>query len=166
MNMISTWAAVAQTNLKENEPLKVLTYLDYQIKIISAPDSLWMTAGLPNTDQLAFRLIFTANDPLKIEAIDERESGLYITARNESATYRTSITFPDPSKPIIRYTTTMEAKFPVLIPYWPKDILPLTKDGEICEEALSTFSRSVPAQACCSLVCQNLHRLLYFTFRT
>jgi hypothetical protein len=134
MNIISTWAAVAQTSLKKNEPLKVLTYLNYQIKIISAPDSLWMTTELPHQDQLAFRLIFAGSDPLVIEAIDEHENGLNITARNGSAIYRSNIIFPDPSKPIIRYTTTMKANFPMLIPYWPKDILPLTKDGEISEE--------------------------------
>jgi hypothetical protein len=136
MNIISTWAAAAQTNIKKNEPLKVLKHLKYKIKIINAADTLWMTTELPDEDQLAFRLIYSANDALVIEAIDQHEDGLQITAKNQFATYQTNVKFPDPSKPIIRYTTTMEAKFPMLIPYWPKDILPLTKNGEISEDGL------------------------------
>lgn len=125
---------MAPTNLKNKEPLKVLNHLNYEIKFISTTDSLWMTTAVPNEARVAFRLIFSANDPLVIEAIDQHDEGLEVTARNDFAIYRTSVKFPDPSQPIIRYTTTMEAKFPLLIPYWPKDILPLTKDGEISEE--------------------------------
>jgi hypothetical protein len=134
MNLISTWAAVAQTNLSKNEPIKTLDYLNYQIKIISTADSLWMTVQFPQKDQLAFRLIFSANDPLVIEAIEQHENCVIISAKAQTATFRTSINFPDPSQPVIRYTTTMEANSPALIPYWPKDILPLTRNGDISEE--------------------------------
>lgn len=134
MNPISTWAAVAQAELNQKEPLKELQHLNYRFRIINTVDSIWMVAEYPKKEKIAFRLMFTGNDTLSIEQIEERENGISISVATVSATYRTVITFPDIENSIVRYTTTMKAKLDLLLPYWPKDILPLSGNGKIAKE--------------------------------
>jgi hypothetical protein len=93
-----------------------------------------MVAEYPGKEKLAFRLIFTGNDTLSIDQIEEQDNGISISVATVSAIYRTVVAFPDKENSIVRYTTTMKAKLAVLLPYWPKDILPFSKNGKIPKE--------------------------------
>jgi hypothetical protein len=134
MNPISTWVNVAHSELKQKTPLTELKHLDYEFKIIDTLDSVWLVATFPKKEQIAFRLLFTGNDPLSIDQVQEQDNGLHINVKTASAIYRTILTFPDDKNPIFRFTTNMQAKLPLLLPYLPNDILPLTKTGEISDE--------------------------------
>ncbi|MDQ0639951.1 hypothetical protein QF042_003516 [Pedobacter sp. W3I1] len=134
MNPVSTWASVAQADLNHQAPITTLKYLNYSFKLFNTGDSLWLVATYPKKESVSFRLVFTANDPLVVKNIEEQENGLMITAKTLTATFRTTINFPDPRQSIFRYTTTMVCNQPMLIPFWPKDILPFNSDGKISGE--------------------------------
>jgi len=134
MNPVSTWARVAQADLNHEAPIVALDHLDYSFKIFNTGDSLWLVAKYPKGESIGFRLVFTANDPLVVKDIKEQENGLSITVKTLTATFQTAVVFPDPQQPIFRYTTTMVCNETILLPFWPKDILPFGRNGEVSEE--------------------------------
>jgi hypothetical protein len=131
MNPLSAFAITAQSDLEDTEPVTVLNHLDCRFEIINTGDSLWMTAEWPGKNLVAFRLAFSATDPLVLEIVNTRADGVEIKFNTLSAKYSARISFPDAQQPAFRYRTTMEVKYPMWIPYWPKDILPLTQKRKI-----------------------------------
>jgi hypothetical protein len=135
MHPLSVWAITAQSDLKETTALAALHHQNYTFKLFNTGDSLWLLACWPEQhNQVALRLAFSASDALVVKKLKEKDDGIELTLETLSATYITIINFPDPERPLVHYTTCLKPRSALLIPYWPKDILPMTKNGDISQQ--------------------------------
>ena len=133
MNPISIWAKAAQDDLKKQTALATFEHEEYRCELIKTIDSLWLNVGFPNQAMVAFRLFFGGNDSFEILEVKQDNNSFNITSETSLAQFRTVIIFPDAEQGIFRYTTSMTCSAPIKMPFYPKDILPLTIEGRISE---------------------------------
>jgi hypothetical protein len=129
MEPISAWTATAQDNLENGTLLLEKEIKDYKIKIIAAEFCLWFVAHWPQGGRVAFRAAYAVNDRLTVNDIQESENKIVFSISGGTGEIKVTLTFPDPEKPVFRYTTVIKPSFDQLIPYWPRDIMPLFKNG-------------------------------------
>ena len=129
INPVTPWTATVQDDIANSTPIYEMSLQGYTLKIFNTGDSIWLVVSWPRGGSIAFRLAFGMNstfDNPKIIVVDDE---ILITATTRLGAYRIVLFLPNSSASIFRYTTTFRAKFPLLIPFWPRDIVPLTKDG-------------------------------------
>jgi hypothetical protein len=131
MNTVTPWTATAQADIETSKPLFERRMATYAFKFYNTGDSLWVTVEWPEGGSIAFRTAFGMNSVFEDVAIEDVPDGYFIRASTRLANYEIRITFPDHKQPVFRYTTTFEVAFPMLIPFWPRDIVPLTKEGRV-----------------------------------
>lgn len=129
INPVTPWSATVQADLAESTPIFELSLKTYQLKIHEIGGSIWLVAIWPNGGSIAFRLAFGMNSDFEKVTISEAPDEILITASTRLASYRIILFFPQTSETVFRYTSTMRTKRPLLIPFWPRDIVPLTKGG-------------------------------------
>jgi hypothetical protein len=129
MEPISAWTATSQSRLQEGEFINEVKLQDYTLKIIVSEFCLWIVAEWPEGGKVAFRAAYAVNDRLKVENVNE-ENGLELLLAGETMKVNVTITQPEPDKPIFRYTTVITPAFNLLIPYWPRDIMPLFNEDD------------------------------------
>lgn len=131
IHAVTPWTATVQADIKNGNLLFETPFLQYSLKFYNAGDSIWMTADWPKSGSIAFRLAFGMNSIFEKVDIIKSGDNVLITALTRLGNYQVNISFPLPQTPLFRYTTIFEAYFPMLIPFWPRDIVPLTSEGRI-----------------------------------
>lgn len=130
-NPVTPWTATVKSDIDNTSPVSETVLESYTLKLYNTGDSLWLTVKCPSAGRLAFRLCFGMNSSFESVAIIKLGDGMLVTASTRLGNYRITIAFPDPEKAMFRYTTTFRASFPILIPFWPRDIVPLVNEGRI-----------------------------------
>jgi len=134
MNAISLWTATAADGLSHSTSLFDRKHAGYKFSVSLTTDSLWLKANFKGGNKMAFRMAFFSSDSASVKALKENGSEVVFLLESLSMNYEVRLQFIHPDAPEFRYTTTVNAKFPMLIPFWPKDLLPLTKAGKVQEE--------------------------------
>jgi len=128
---ITPWTATVQSDIDVSEPIFEMRLHAFTLRLYHAGDSLWLVVEWPESGRLAFRLAFGMSSDFGEAAIDEIEGGLLVTTSTQLAKYRIYITFPEEPAMIFRYSTTIKVLRPLLLSFWPRDIVPLTQNGNI-----------------------------------
>jgi hypothetical protein len=129
MEPISAWTATSQYRLKTGKLLAELSVKEYKLEIIAAEFCLWIVVHWPEGGKISFRAAYAANDNLEVREIREG-SPLTVFLEGDTLKINVHISIPDPEQPIFRYETTITPTFDLLIPYWPRDIMPLNERGK------------------------------------
>jgi hypothetical protein len=138
---VTPWAATVPEDIESGELLLELLRFGYTFRLVNAGDSIWLAVTWPNANAIAFRLAFGMNSVFDRVDVNNVDEGILVTASTRLAFYRIMLSFPVSDKHIFRYTTTFRIKFPMLIPYWPRDIVPVTKDGRLENTAGKIYAR-------------------------
>ena len=131
MQTVTPWSATAQEDIENSELLLERKILDYTFQFYNTGDSLWIVALLPKNGKIAFRAAFGMNSCFEVSNIFDDEETIVMQLNSKLGSYEVSINFPDTTLPILHYTTNFTANKPLMIPFWPRDIMPLTQDGSI-----------------------------------
>jgi len=130
MEPISAWTATSQYRLAVGDVLHEFKMQDYTLQIIMSEFCLWIVSDWPSGGRVAFRAAFAANDRLEVEKATESESSFTIDLKGATLKIKIEFSIPDPEKALFKYKTTIIPAFDMLIPYWPRDIMPLLENGE------------------------------------
>lgn len=147
INSVTPWTATVQLDIENSEPLFAIKVSDYYLQVFNTGDSIWLKTQWQKGGSIAFRLAFGMNSNFESVAINEITDGLLITSTTRLGSYRTNITFSHSQETILHYTTTLQVSFPVLIPFWPRDIVPLTKNGRIENTSGTIHTHQVGARS-------------------
>ncbi len=131
INPVTPWSATVQSDIENSLPLAGFDWAGYRYRFYNAGDSIWLVSQWPEIGQMAFRLAFGMNSEFDKVTVNEIDGGFLITATTRLGNYRITVTFYKNQPAFFRYTTTFRAAFSMLIPFWPRDIVPLTSDGRI-----------------------------------
>ena len=125
MNALSPWAIAAKAVFNNHNLSSVYDreIAGYTVKIYHLNNSLWILVDCPKGTQVALRSAYAPNDQLQIEKVTKRDDSVLITLSAGMGKYEVMLQFPDKHKPIIRYTTTLTATEPLLVPFWPRDMV-------------------------------------------
>lgn len=131
INPVSPWTATVQADIVNSSLLFETTMSKYKLQVHNAGDSIWLTADWPETGSIAFRLAFGMNSNFERTSVSKTRDRIILFASTRLGDYTISLSFPESEPMVFRYTTTFTASFPLLIPFWPRDIVPLTIDGKV-----------------------------------
>lgn len=131
INSVTPWTATVQSDIQEADLMHEASLLNYELKIYNTGDSIWLTAGEPKSPAIAYRLAFGMNSFFEDLTLREQESSILIKAKTRLGSYEIRLSFPESGVSMFRYTTAFTAAFPLLIPFWPRDIVPLTRNGKV-----------------------------------
>jgi hypothetical protein len=140
MNALSPWAAAVKT-LFHGQDLPAIfkeEIAGYTVSVHSLNNALWIAVNSPSGTQLILRPAYVPNDHLKLGKVIAQADGLLINLSAGMGHYQVQLQFPDKSKPLLRYTTTFKAAYPVLVPFWPRDLV-ITGPDEDEEETSGTI---------------------------
>lgn len=131
MHTISPYSITAQSDIDNNTALIKKEICNYTYEVHNCNDSMWIVASGPKKERLAFRAAFALNSSFEVEKLIENNNGYTIKLKTEFGKYEIEIGFPEAESHLIHFRTTLKLNTPVLIPFWPRDILPLTDNGSI-----------------------------------
>ncbi|WP_411973651.1 hypothetical protein ACLCDV_10795 [Sphingobacterium sp. Lzh-3] len=147
INPVTPWAATVQADISNSVPIFEIDLKAYKLKIHNVGDSIWLIVFWPAGASIAFRLAFGMNSLFEKVTISEAPDEILITASTRLAYYRIILFFPESPLATFRYTTTIRTKLPLLIPFWPRDIVPLTKDGNSENTAGTIHAKQVGSRS-------------------
>ncbi|WP_256005472.1 hypothetical protein [Pedobacter deserti] len=128
---VTAWAANAQEDLRNLAPIAQMAQAGINFECYLTNDSLWLVAEWENKEKAAFRMAFAPADHLSLGDI-KHEGDLYTFYLDSSSLdYTVTLEFPNPSRPLFHFRAELTPSTKLLIPYWPKDIIPLQKNGQI-----------------------------------
>jgi len=128
MHTVTPWSATAQADIENSEILLERKILDYTYQFYNTGDSLWIIAIMPEGGKLAFRAAFAMNSCFEVANLFEDEETIVMVLNSRLGSYEVRVNFPNT---ILHYTTTFTANIPLMIPFSPRDIIPLTQNGSI-----------------------------------
>lgn len=134
MNPLSSWTITAQEELTSQSPKLERKLAGCILEIYMTYDSLWAVVKGPKIGQTAFRMAFSSGAELRLVNQKEMADRMSFLLESVSANYEVSLQFPEADQLVIHYVTTLTPKFPLLIPFWSRDILPLTKSRKVLNE--------------------------------
>ena len=131
MNGLSPWAISASFDLADSKPVLFEHQAgSFTFKVLLTSDSLWVCTSMPGGARMAFRTAFSPGGKLQLENQSNLGKGVEFRLSSPVGAYRTIITVDEQEpSPVLRYTTTLMPAKDLLVPYWPKDILVLTKNN-------------------------------------
>ncbi len=128
---VTPWTATAQSDIENSEFLFDAIFEKYNFQLFNSGDSIWLKVIWINGGSIGFRLAFAMNSNFEKVSVNDVEGIVLITASTRLGNYRISLSFLQSQDTVFRYTTTFQTHFPLLIPFWPRDIVPLTKEGKV-----------------------------------
>ncbi|OXB06985.1 hypothetical protein [Flavobacterium pectinovorum] len=128
MPTVTPWSATAQEDIENSEILLERKIVDYTYQFYNTGDSLWIVVLMPENGKIAFRAAFAMNSCFEVTNLFDDEDTTVFVLDSRLGSYEVRINFP---AGVLHYTTTFTAKTALMIPFWPRDIIPLTQSGSL-----------------------------------
>jgi len=127
MNALSPWAAAAK-NIFDDGDLPVIfkqAVKAYEITVHTLGNALWIVVTCPSGVQLVLHAAYAPIDHLQTRRVTKHDNGVTIHLSAYIGHFEVTLTLPENEYALIRYTTTFTASAPLLVPYWPRDLVVL-----------------------------------------
>ncbi|TDW46657.1 hypothetical protein EV144_106331 [Flavobacterium sp. 270] len=131
MHTLTPWSATAQEALQNNEILLEKTIHNQTYQFFNTGDFLWIVAVTPENNRIAFRAAFAMSSCFEVENIFDGKDTIVVSLNSRLGNCEVRVNFPDSNNPMLHYTTTFTARIPLIIPFWPRDVMPLTQNGSV-----------------------------------
>jgi hypothetical protein len=134
MKPLTIWAANTQAEIPQSEPVALLKSAKLNLAAYLTSDSLWLLHTWNDGSRIGFRTAFSPSGKLELKAQKEDEGGTSFELECSTLKFTVLVRFPQTDALVFRYTVQAEPKIPLLLSYWPKDILGFEKSGKIRKE--------------------------------
>lgn len=131
MQPVTAWVSLVQSELEKSDILFEIKVSNNTYQFYNTDDSFWIIAVMPHTGKMAFRAAFAMSGHFEDVAVSEGKDTITININFDLGHYKIAVDFPNKVLPILHYKTTFTSKMPHMIPFWPRDIIPLTQNGKI-----------------------------------
>ncbi|PXY46364.1 hypothetical protein [Flavobacterium hydrophilum] len=131
MHTVSPWSTTVQLDIENSALLLERKILDYSYQFYNTGDSFWIVVITPQNRKIAFRAAFGMNSCFEVVNLFDDGDTIVIALNSKLGSYEVRVDFPNTTKPLLHYTTTFTANVSLMIPFWPRDIIPLTEDGSV-----------------------------------
>jgi hypothetical protein len=131
MKSISAWSATVQDDIAQSEPLIEISAGNFTFRAHNTGDSFWIVCEWPGTGRIAFRTAFAQQGAFGDVKISEAGDTTFFTMTSAAGSFEVAFVIGDKELPCFRYRTTFRPAQPLLIPYAPRDIVPLSDNGDL-----------------------------------
>lgn len=92
-------------------------------------DSLWILTHWAQGGGVAFRAAYSPGGPLNLLETEKADDHIVFHLKAGIGRVKVILRWSR-HEPFLRYTTSVKPTEPLLIPFWPRDVIPLTKAGD------------------------------------
>src|SRR5215207_1624421 len=145
---VSPWmlSLLHELGNERKAPHWTYSFEDFSFEIIEGTQSLWIVTRFPAGSEIAFRAAYCPDGKLEIDEIQQVETGIQIQISSTVGGFRTLLEFPHPDRPMLHCRTTLNPITPLLIPFWPRDIIPLGTEEDLTDSEGVVYTKQVGAR--------------------
>src|SRR5215211_3434879 len=114
---------------------------DFSFEIVEGTQSLWIVARFPAGNEIAFRAAYCPDGKLEIDEIQQIDAGIEVQISSTLGGFRLQVEFPNPERPMLHCKTMISPVAPLVIPFWPRDVIPLGKEEDLADSEGVIFAR-------------------------
>ena len=100
---------------------------EFEVRRLST--GLWVIVTWPSGSRIAFRSAFCPQGECVVSGFQEKNEMIEFQMDSAVGSQIVTLTFPKSDQALMRYTTTLRCNVPTVIPFWPRDIVPLANTG-------------------------------------
>ena len=116
---------------------------DFSFELVEGTQSLWVIIRFPARGELAFRAAYCPDGKLEIDEIRQTETGTEVDISSTVGGFRLQLDFPNPERPMLHCKTTINPVAPLVIPFWPRDLIPLGKEENMTDSEGVIYTKQV-----------------------
>jgi hypothetical protein len=131
MKPVSAWTTNVKTELANAHSLFTKKLETYSFHACVSANSFWLVAESADNTRIAFRCAFSVLNEFEVIGSEEVDGIVVVQLKTDLGKYKVRIEFPKSKGTVFHYTTTFTGERPFLLPFTPRDIVPLVKDGLI-----------------------------------
>lgn len=121
------------------------TFEEFSFEIVEGRQSLWITSRFPAGGRVALRAAYCPDGELRIEEIQQVgiDNAVEIRLSSTVGEYRVEVQFPQSERAMLHYKTTLKPAAPLLIPFWPRDVIPLGNEDSVTDSEGVIYTRQI-----------------------
>ena len=144
---VSPWMLSLVDELGEDSqaPHWSYTFDEFTFEIVEGKQSLWITSRFPAGGRVALRAAHCPDGELTIDEIRQIgvDNAVEVHVTSTVGNFLVEIHFPQEGRPMLHYKTSLNPIAPLLIPFWPRDVVPLGKEDDVTRSEGMIHARQV-----------------------
>ncbi|HET6595236.1 MAG TPA: hypothetical protein VFG81_06415 [Anaerolineales bacterium] len=142
---VSPWilSLLDELGSERKSPRWTYSFKDFSFEIVEGTQSLWIVARFPAGGEVAFRAAYCPDGKLEIDEIEQTDTGIELQISSTVGGFRTTLAFPRPDRPMLHYKTSITPVAPLVIPFWPRDVIPLGKQEDMTDSEGVIYTKQV-----------------------
>jgi hypothetical protein len=142
---VSPWllSLLDELGREREDPHWAYALEDVSFELVEGTQSLWLVSRFPAGGQIAFRVAYCPDGRLEIDDINRTETGIEVEISSTVGGFHTVLEFPRPDRALLHCKTTINPVAPLVIPFWPRDIIPLGKEEDLTDSEGVIYTRQV-----------------------
>jgi hypothetical protein len=142
---VSPWllSLIDELGRERKDPHWTYSLEDISFELVEGTQSLWFVARFPAGGQVAFRVAYCPDGRLEIDEIRRTETGIEVDISSTVGGFRTVLKFPRPDRALLHCKTTINPAAPLVIPFWPRDVIPLGKEEDLTDSEGVIYTKQV-----------------------
>ena len=116
---------------------------DFSFELVEGIQSLWIIARFPAGAEIAFRAAYCPDGRLEIDEIQQKDTGIEVEISSTVGGFRLELEFPNVARPFLHCRTSINPVSPLVIPFWPRDVIPLGKEKDLTDSEGVIYAKQV-----------------------
>jgi hypothetical protein len=142
---VSPWMLALLDELGSEKKAPHWTYSqnDFSFELIEGTQSLWLLTRFPAGGEVAFRAAYCPDGELEIDEIQRIDDRVEVRISSTVGGFCLELDFPDPDRPLLHCKTTINPAVPLLVPFWPRDVIPLGREANLTDSEGVIYAKQV-----------------------
>jgi hypothetical protein len=142
---VSPWMLSLLDELGSEKKAPRWTYSvdDFRFELVEGTQSLWIIARFPSGGEVAFRAAYCPDGKMEIDEIRQTDTGIDVEISSTVGGFHLELEFPVMDRPFLHCRTSLNPVSPLLIPFWPRDLIPLGNDEDLTDSEGVIYTRQV-----------------------
>jgi hypothetical protein len=142
---VSPWmlSLLDELGTERKDPRWTFSLNGFSFELVEGTQSLWIVARFPAGGEIAFRAVYCPDGRLEIDEIQKRKNGIEVQVSSTIGGFRLELDFPHPDQPLLHCATIINPVAPLLIPFWPRDLIPLGREKALTDSQGIVYAKQV-----------------------
>src|SRR5215211_5678401 len=144
---VSPWilSLLDELGTERKAPHWTYSFDDFSFDVIEGTQSLWIISRFPGGGEIALRAAHCPDGKLQVDEIIQLDlgNGVEIRVSSTIGDFRVQIEFPRADRPLLHYKTMLTPIAPLLIPFWPRDVIPLGREKDRTDSEGVIYAKQV-----------------------
>ena len=132
---VSPWilSLLDELGSERSAPRWTYSLNDFTFEMVEGTQSLWIIVNSPSGGEIAFRAAYCPDGRIEVDEIQQIDNGVEVQISSTVGGFRVELEFPRADRALLHYKTTINPIAPLVIPFWPRDVVPLGREPDLTD---------------------------------